>query len=246
MNKNKIIGYILGILSIIILWEVLAARITIFPSIKLIMYNISTNLVDKLVILPIVYTIFHAFIAFIISLLIGLITANLAYKFKTINYILQPLVSLLRSIPTISVIIIVIMIVKLELITYLITFIITYPIIHQTIYLSLEKIDKELILINRMDNTNSFKNYFYFFLPMSYHGIINAIMQTFGLSIKIQIMSELLIGSTNLKGIGVLLSYYKSNLELDNVFSITFIIIIIVFLIELLLKSLLKRLENLT
>ena len=38
---------------------------------------------------------------------------------------------------------------------------------------------------------------------------------------KIQIMSELLIGSTKIKGIGILMNYYKNNLELSNLFAIT-------------------------
>lgn len=243
MNKRKIIGYLIGILFIIGLWEIIAYNVVIFPSIKLIFYNISTNLVNKLIIIPIFLTIFRSFIAFLISLLFGLLTANLAYKFKLIEYIIQPTISLLRSIPTISIILIVLMVVRLELITYLIVFIIAFPIIHQTILYSLEKIDKELILVNKMDNTNPIKNFFMFTLPMSYSGIINAIIQTFGLSIKIQIMSELLIGSTKIKGIGVLLDYYKNNLELDKVFSITFIVIIIVFIIELLLKHILKLIK---
>lgn len=246
MKKYKIFGYLIGIFLICIVWTIIAHNIIIFPSLLQIIYKICTKLVNNLVISSIFYTILRAIIAFLISLLTGIITANIAYKSKFINYILQPLISLLRSIPTISIILIVIMLVDLELITYLIVFMIIYPIIHQNILYSLNKIDHELILINKMDNTNPIKNYFLFLLPMSYSGIINSIIQTFGLSIKIQIMSELLIGSTNFKGIGLLLNYYKNNLELDNLFAITFVVIMIVFIIELLLKCILKRINNLT
>ena len=92
------------------------------------------------------------------------------------------------------------------------------------------------MLINKLDNTHPVKNYFLFYLPMTYSGIGNAIIQTLGLSIKIQIMGELLSGSTKLKGVGLLLNTYKNNLELDNLFAVTFIIIIIVYLIEYFIK----------
>lgn len=244
MNRNKLIGISIGILIIILTWIIASIKISIFPSILQIIYNICTNLVDNLIISSVFNTVLRAISAFLISLSIGIITASLSYKFTTFNYILKPIISLLRSIPTISLILIVIMLVKLELITYIIVILISYPIIYQNVYFSLNKIDSELILINRMDNTNSFKNYFLFYLPMTYSGIVSAIIQTFGLSIKIQIMSELLTGSTKIKGIGVLLNYYKNNLELDNLFSITALIIIIVFIIEYLFNKILKSIYD--
>lgn len=243
MKKNKLLYYILGISILVFFWTIISVKIPIFPSIPQIIYNFCTNLVDILLIKAIFNTFLRAFLGFLISLIIGIISANLAYKFNAFNYIIKPFISLLRSIPTISIILIVIMLVNLELITYLIVFMITYPIIHQNIYYSLNKIDNELLMINKLDNTSNFKNYFLFLLPMSYSGIINAIIQTFGLSIKIQIMSELLIGSTKLEGIGILLNYYKNNLELDNLFAITFIVIFIVFIIETLLKLILKQIK---
>ena len=243
---NKLICSLGGILLIILFWIILSSKISIFPPILQVFYKFCTNLVNNLVILSIFNTILRCFIAFTCTLLIGIITSNLAYKYKTFKYFLHPIISLLRSIPTISVILIVIIIVKLELITHIIIFIITFPIVYQTVLNSLENIDKELIVINKLDNTNSFKNFFLFTLPMSYNGIGSAIIQTFGLSFKIQIMSELLIGSTKLKGIGILMQYYKNNLELDNLFAITLIIILIVYLFELLIKTLIKRYINLT
>jgi len=246
MKNKKLIGYLISVIIIVGLWSIIAIKSTLFPHLLQILSNISTILVDNLIISSIFVTIFRAFIAFLISLIIGIFTANLAYKFEIINYIIQPIITILRSIPTISVILIVIMLVKIEIITYIIVLIITYPICHQTVIYSLSNIDKELLMINKMDNTNSFKNYFYFYLPMSFSGIINAILQTFGLSIKIQIMSELLIGSTKIKGIGILMNYYKNNLELSNLFAITFIVIFIVYIIEFVLKTILKRIQNLT
>lgn len=243
MKNNKTVGNIIGILIIVLTFIILSSKIEIFPSLTLIIYKISTNLVNYSVFSAIFNTLLRAFGAYIISLILAIITANLAYKYNLFRYIISPILSLFRSIPTISLLLIIILLVKLELITYFIVIIISLPILHESIYNSLKNINPELILVNKLDNTNSFKNFILFILPMSYSGIVNGILQTFGLSIKIQIMSELLCGSTKIKGIGVLMNYYKSNLELDNLFAITFIIIIIVYLIELFIKKLLKNVK---
>lgn len=244
MKKTKIIGTIIGIAILLLFWTILASNISIFPSLKLIIYKISTNLVNISVISSIFNTILRALNAYLISVLLSIIIANIAYKFKLFKYIITPLLSLFRSIPTISLLLIIILLVKIEQMTYYIVIIISLPILYESIYNSLININSELVLINKLDNTNPIKNFFYFTLPMSFNGIVNGILQTFGLSIKIQIMSELLCGSTKIKGIGVLLNYYKSNLELDNLFAITFIIIGIVYLIEYFIKKLLKLCKN--
>ena len=56
-------------------------------------------------------------------------------------------------------------------------------------------------------------------------------------------MSEILTGSTKLKGIGLLLNNYRTNLEIENVFALTLMIILFVYILELLIrkpKSLIK------
>ena len=124
--------------------------------------------------------------------------------------------------------------------------IIIFPIIYQNILHSFENIDSELLMINKLDNTNSFKNFIMFIFPLSLKGVLNAILQTLGLSIKIQVMSEILTGSTKLHGIGQLINNYRSNLEIDSVFAVTLMIIIFVFIVEYLIKLLNKIINNLT
>jgi hypothetical protein len=129
------------------------------------------------------------------------------------------------------------MIVDLKLISYTIVSLIIFPMIYQNLLHSFENIDNELIMINKMDNINPIKNFFLFIFPITLSGLLNAIIQTLGLSIKIQIMSEILTGSTNIKGIGLLINNYRTNLEIENVFALTLMIILFVYIIELLVKK---------
>jgi NitT/TauT family transport system permease protein len=185
----------------------------------------------------------RGFLAFLISLLLGYILAYISYKSEIFKELISPLISFLRSIPTISVIIIVIMIVDLKLISYTIVSLIIFPMIYQNLLHSFENIDNELIMINKMDNINPIKNFFLFIFPITLSGLLNAIIQTLGLSIKIQIMSEILTGSTKIKGIGLLINNYRTNLEIENVFALTLMIILFVYIIELLVKKI-KNLIN--
>ena len=246
MKKINKISYLLGILLIGIIWSILAIKNSFFPSILQVIYQFCTKIVDIYILNAFFNTIFRAIFAFLLSLILGYIVAYISYKSKILKELISPLISLLRSIPTISVVIIVLMIVDLKLISYTIVSIIIFPIIYQNILYSFENIDSELIMINKLDNTNSFKNFLMFIFPLSLKGLLNAILQTLGLSIKIQVMSEILTGSTKLYGIGLLINNYRTNLEIDNVFAITLMIILFVFIIEYLIKLLNKTINNLT
>ena len=246
MKKINKISYLLGILLIGIIWSILAIKNSFFPPILQVLYQFCTKIVDIYILNAFFNTIFRAIFAFLLSLILGYIVAYISYKSKILKELISPLISLLRSIPTISVVIIVLMIVDLKLISYTIVSIIIFPIIYQNILYSFENIDSELIMINKLDNTNSFKNFLMFIFPLSLKGLLNAILQTLGLSIKIQVMSEILTGSTKLYGIGLLINNYRTNLEIDNVFAITLMIILFVFIIEYLIKLLNKTINNLT
>ena len=237
MKINKKIINLIGILIIGIIWTILSLNNAFFPSILQVFYQFCTNLVNKLIISSFLCTISRGFLAFLISLLLGYLLAYISYKSIVFKELISPLISFLRSIPTISVIIIVIMIVDLKLISYTIVSLIIFPMIYQNLLHSFENIDSELIMINKMDNINPIKNFFLFIFPITLPGLLNAIIQTLGLSIKIQIMSEILTGSTKLKGIGLLLNNYRTNLEIENVFALTLMIILFVYIIELLIKK---------
>ena len=243
MKINKKLINLIGILIIGLLWVILSQNNAFFPSILQVFYQFCTNLVNKLVILSFLCTILRGFLAFLISLLLGYILAYISYKNAVFKELISPLISFLRSIPTISVIIIVIMIVDLKLISYTIVSLIIFPMIYQNLLYSFENIDNELLMINKIDNINPIKNFFLFIFPITLPGLLNAIIQTLGLSIKIQIMSEILTGSTKIKGIGLLLNNYRTNLEIENVFALTLMIILFVYIIELLVKKI-KKLIN--
>ena len=237
MKINKKLINLIGILIIGLLWVILSQNNAFFPPILQVFYQFCTNLVNKLVISLFLCTILRGFIAFLISLLLGYILAYISYKSAVFKELISPLISFLRSIPTISVIIIVIMIVDLKLISYTIVSLIIFPMIYQNLLYSFENIDNELLMINKIDNINPIKNFFLFIFPITLPGLLNAIIQTLGLSIKIQIMSEILTGSTKIKGIGLLLNNYRTNLEIENVFALTLMIILFVYIIELLVKK---------
>ena len=159
MKINKKLINLIGILIIGLLWVILSKNNAFFPSISQVFYQFCTNLVNKLVISSFLCTILRGFLAFLISLLLGYILAYISYKSEIFKELISPLISFLRSIPTISVIIIVIMIVDLKLISYTIVSLIIFPMIYQNLLHSFENIDNELIMINKMDNINPIKNY---------------------------------------------------------------------------------------
>ena len=148
-------------------------------------------------------------------------------------------VTILRTIPVISIVVILLILFGYEYTPYLITFLMVFPIIYSGVLEGIRQLDQELIDVYRLEQHDwkiALKSIYF---PMISKYIFLSFLQSFGLGIKVLVMAEYL--SQSKQSIGNAIYLAKVNIEYDLVFAWTIILIFIAFSLEYLIQSYQKR-----
>ncbi len=179
------------------------------------------------------YTIFKAITSYLISLIIAFVLAIIAF-YRRGYQIIQPLMSILKSIPTISIILISLIWLGKEKSIYIIAILVILPILYEMFYFQIKNVNSELIEVCNVYQFSWFKKIKYLYFYQILEGLMLTLKQTFGLCFKIIVMAEV-IGQAKY-GIGARIQNEKINLEIAGVFSWTIILILLVLSIDLIIN----------
>ena len=247
--SNKNIRFILGLLLLVILWQALAIYIDektmVFPGpIQTIKYTIV--LLGR----PYTYkcifnTLLKMFGGFIISFLLALIFGCLSGNFDLFEDLLNPTIITLRSIPTVSLVYLFIVLVGFKMAPMLLVILICFPIIYQGVLEGIKNIPIEIIKASKVDGAGFLINTFKVKLPLAIPYILTAMISSFSLAFKIEIMAEVITGST-FAGIGsAILGARSSNpTDMIPIFAYSLIAIIIMLIIDFISLKIIKRYSN--
>lgn len=170
------------------------------------------------------------FIASVFGFLFGVI-AGFKKRFATF---LNPIVTVLRTIPVISITVILLIMFGFVWTPYIITFLMLFPLIYQGIYGAISNIDQELIDVYKLEDNHFVSGLFHCYLPLISKDIRTALLQSLGLGIKVLVMAEYLSQTRN--SIGNELYLAKVNLNYDEVFAWTFLLIFIAVILEVIIN----------
>jgi len=148
-------------------------------------------------------------------------------------------VTLLRTVPVISIVVILLIVFGFSLTPYLITFLMIFPLIFQSISDGIENLDKELVDVFKLEDNDPIDAIRYCYLPLIGPQIKTAMLQAAGLGIKVLVMAEYLAQTKN--SVGNALYLAKVNLNYDEVFAWTLFLI----LLAVVLEHFIRRFSNL-
>lgn len=192
--------------------------------------------------LAIFWTLYRLLVSLVLSFIIGLALGIISGIFKNVHYFLNPIISIFRTVPVASVIIIIILIATRMKSPYFVTALMLVPIIYQATYEGIRHIDKELMDVWRLDGDMSFLILRKAIIPLILPFLKTAFIQMVGLGFKVMVMAEFIAFVNN--SIGKELISANQNIEPDKVFAWTIIIIVLVLLIEVLPKYIINFLNK--
>ncbi len=237
---KKIIYYLLSLLSIIILYHMLSITVNnemILPKLSLIV-NYIIKIKSGVFLTYSLKTISKTIVCFVFSLLVSLILAVIAYN-KGLSRIINPYMSILKTIPTISIILMAIIWLGNEKAIYLIPVLVIIPLLYESFIHHLKNIDPKLVEVCVIYKFNLMKKIRYLYFYHLLEGFILSLKQTIGLCFKIIVMAEV-IGQAQI-GIGAIMQNEKVNLNMSGVFAWTVILIIYVLIIDLIIDVTAKK-----
>ncbi|MGL4760923.1 MAG: ABC transporter permease [Sarcina sp.] len=168
----------------------------------------------------------------ILSVIIGVCSSTNKYVY---NFI-YPIVSVLKSIPTIIVILIVLIWFDKEYVSFLTGFIVIFPLLYELVIKSITDTDSNLIEMTKFYKIKNIDKVKSIYLPQIYRNILNMGSSSLGLVLKLVIASE--VYSQPSYGIGALVQNAKVNFDMVGIFAWVVIIILISILVDIIFKGL--------
>lgn len=236
---NKKLNTLLGVILFVLLWQILSKSIGsyIFPGPFLTVKEALRLLGLSYTWQCIYYSLFRLFTGFIVAFIIALVLGVLAGNFSFVQEILNPIVIALKSIPTASLVFLFIVLSGARNASIYIVILVAFPIIYDGISSGIMNIDRDIIDASRLDGASFFYENIKVKLPLALPYILVSVSSSFALSFKIEIMAEVITGTT-FPGLGSAISTVRKiePANLTPVFAYSLIAIVIALILTFVSK----------
>ena len=232
---------LLGAVALILIWSAAALIVDdeiILPSFVNVFKKLTSMFKTGALLPAILKTTSRIMIGVLISIISGNFLAYISYKLKLKEYF-EPLFSILRTIPVISIVLIVLFFAEKNLLSIIVVIFVTLPIVYENVHTAITNIDSgklELAQVYDLKNRTVFR---YIELPAIIKSTLMSLRIALGLSFKAGATSEVVSGATG--GLGELMYISKLSFDMPELIAITFVIIILSFIFEIIAGFLYKR-----
>lgn len=229
----------LSIVCIIVGWQLFSSHINnpyILPTFDSVIIKVIELLSDLDTYLIISASIIRLVSSILIAVSLGIILGLFAGIWLNLDIFMKPLVTILKTLPVASIIVIILIIFAKTMALYVITLLILFPIIYEATKQGVLTIDKQIIDSLRLEPKRFLILIKSFYLPLAFPYIKTSFLQSFGLGFKVLIMAEFISQAD--QSIGKAL--YNSSISINYalVFAWSILIIIIAYLIDSIVNSL--------
>lgn len=232
---------LLGAVALIFIWSAAALIVDdeiILPSFVNVFKKLTSMFKTGALLPAILKTASRILIGVLISIIFGNFLAYTSYKFKLKEY-LEPLFSVLRTIPVISIVLIVLFFAEKNLLSIIVVIFVTLPIVYENVHTALTNIDSKKLELAKIYDLKSGTVFRYIELPAIIKSTLMSLRIALGLSFKAGATSEVVSGATG--GLGELMYVAKLSFDMSELIAITFVIIILSFIFEMIAGFLYKR-----
>lgn len=236
MSQRKLkkkLAYSVSLIMILLFWILISGIVKsdlVFPS-PFLVFQRFVKLFDSAIFWQNFFATFvRILIAFLISTAVGCLLGFLCGFSDFINDLFQIPLQILRTTPVITVILIVIFWFTSNVVPVFICVLMTLPIMITSVATGFKQNDKDLENLAYASGLKKNQYYFYIKFPISIPYIVNGALQTFGLSWKVILASEVLCIPK--RSVGNLLQKAQMNLETADLFAITIFVVLVSFILE--------------
>ena len=240
--KNKYIRTTLIVLIWLVIWQVLA--LVVNNSILLSGPVETVKALIKLGSTSAFYisggkTTVRILLGFLIGMCLGSALSVLSYRFTAVKEFLTPFVSVIKSIPVVSFIIIALIWAGSANVTVIVSSVISFPIFYKNILEGLSVTDPKMLDLAKVFKMKTAKKIRYIYLPSLSSHIKSAVSLAVGMAFRGGITAEV-VGQP-VRSIGNGLYRAKINLATSEMLAWTLVAVLTAFLIEKLISLIVKK-----
>ena len=178
-------------------------------------------------------------LGFLVGMCLGTVLSVLSYRFSIVKEFLSPFVSVIKSIPVVSFIIIALIWAGSSNVTIIVASVISFPIFYKNILEGLSVTDPKMLDMAKVFDMKTSKKIRYIYLPSLSSHIKSAVSLAIGMAFRGGITAEV-VGQP-LRSIGNGLYRAKINLATSEMLAWTFTAVLTAFLIEKLISLIVKK-----
>lgn len=244
-DKFNKLFYIFGIISILFIWFILSKieNNFIVPKITDVIKDTFEVLFTGKYILLILKTIFKLFCVVTVTFVISFILSVLSYNYKKFRAYIFPFITFIRTIPVASFVVILLILIGSNKTPIVITSFVLIPIMYETLYVNFKDINNDIVEETKLISKINLNIFIKVFVPIVIKQIISLLLSSFGLGLKVLIMSEVITQGSNTIG-GIIANEKGAYYNMTRVFSWTLILILIVMIIEGCIKIIEKKINK--
>lgn len=248
-TSNKVLLKTLGIVLFIFIWQILSMIIGedtfIFPgpivTFKQALVMLKETYIYNCIGQTMIRMLGGYALGFVLAFIIGVIAGNI----PVFEELLKPTVTILRSVPTATLVYFFLVAVGARLTPLFIVVLVCFPILYENIVAGIKSTSNEIINASKIDNASLLKLNMKIKIPLAFPYIVTGIASSFGLSLKIEIMAEVITGYTRL-GIGsaILAAQRSDPTNMVPVFAYSLVAIVIMLIFDIISERLKKKYEK--
>lgn len=235
MNKtlNKVLRYLLPAVFWLGVWELAALAVGskfLLPDIAATAVALWEVVSSEGFFLTVLMTLLRVCCGLALGIAAGILLAFAAHRFPAVKHLLTPLISVIKSTPVASFIIILWIMLSGDMLTVFIAFLMVLPIIWQNLMNGFAAIDRDLDEVCRVFEFSYFKKLRVLILPTLMGYFIPAVITSVGLAWKSEIAAEIIAYTKN--SIGQNINDAKFYFDTPTVFAWTLIVILLSIALE--------------
>lgn len=175
-------------------------------------------------------TFLRTFLAFVFSLVLGISLAVFARTQKWLRAFLAPIISVLRTVPTMAVILILLLWTSPSVAPVIVSVLVLMPAVYAAAISALDEVDTEYGELVRAFHVGLKQRIFKLYLPLSAPPVLKQLGAIFSMGLKITVSGEVL--ASTYKSIGGLMQSAKMFVELPELLALTILTVLLGFLLE--------------
>lgn len=178
-------------------------------------------------------------LGFLLSFVVGFLLALVACRVRLFRDFIDPIISLLRTIPVASFIILLLIWVGNQALTVFLAFFIVLPLIYTNMVTGFESVDKQMLEMARVYGLSRWRTFLYVYRPAFMPFLLSSTKISLGMTWKSGIMAEVL--ATPKPSIGKEMATARTFLDTPDLLAWTVVVMVASVLFEKAFMALLKR-----
>lgn len=237
ITKNKkdreLLYTVISVIALIALWKILSALVgkeILVPSPEATLREIIRITTSERFLLAAFNTTKRAVIGFVLALISGVILGLLAGTSKPVYYLLRPLVTMIRALPTMAIILLALIWLQSEKSPILVGFVVIFPVLYENVVQGIRNVDRRLIEMMDIYEVDRFTRLKDLYFPSISSYLKSGMSAAMGLNLKIIIAAEVL--SQPRVSMGTSFQIERVNLNTPGVFAWSIITVVLAAILD--------------